>query len=282
MDIPREIGGFELGRRLGEGALAEVYEGVHRRSGKKRAFKLLKRDLAAHPESAQILIDEAAKLSRIRTPRVVAVLDAGEADGRFYVALEHLDGPTLARRLEGPAPLEPGAALLVLEGLLEAIAGVHEAGVVHCEVEPANVYLLGAGGSLDVRLAGFSQSRRAGEEGERGVERAFAPFCAPEQAEGRHADPSFDVFSAGVVAHRMISGNAPRPAWQLQGSLPPLGARTPAAVAELVTRMANVDPIERPDARDALLQTAQLRGRPRPPQEPRRSLWSRLFKGAAS
>jgi serine/threonine-protein kinase len=172
---------------------------------------------------------------------VVTVHDYGEQDGTPYIVMELLDGETLADRLGG-GPLSPAAAATVCAQIAAALAAAHEAGLVHRDVKPANVFLTRDG----VKVLDFGVAVR----GESGPALGTPAYLAPEQLAHGPVTPAADVFALGVVLFEALAGRRPFGEDDARTDPPPFPAGTPAEVAELGGRCLAVDPAARPTAAD--------------------------------
>jgi eukaryotic-like serine/threonine-protein kinase len=264
------LGAYELLRRISSGSLAEVYEA--RRAGprgfaKRVALKRVLPQLAQDPRVARSFCAAARVHAALTHPGVVSVLDFGEADGELYLVMEYVDGVTLSEVLSAAATrkrrVDLGAALYVARELAAALQHAHEHrdavdaphGVVHRHLAPGHV-LLGRAG--EVKLTDFGMRRVAVSElrAVKGL-RDELGYVAPEQAQGREAEPRSDLFSLGVILAEMLSG-APliqgdsaaellqslqeRP-WE---SLPGVVGHAPPGVVALVQKLLARSPRNRP------------------------------------
>jgi hypothetical protein len=135
-------GRYQVIRLLGEGAMGRVYLAEHVTLGRKVAVKVLRRSSANDPEMIERFRREARAVSRLEHPGIVYISDFGQTDDqRFYLAMEHVDGPTLgeleAAALPGVLPLD--RALDVLRQITDALAAAHDAGIIHRDLKPENI-----------------------------------------------------------------------------------------------------------------------------------------------
>ena len=210
-------GRYELGRVLGAGGTAKVYEAHDLRLDRQVAVKLVPA-APAEPELRQRFVREARSAAAFTHPNAVALFDAGESDGYLYLVMELVDGQSLADRLATDGPLEPATAGNITAGVLAALAAAHAVGIVHRDVKPGNI-LLGANGT--VKLADFGIAKRHdGDDVTVIGEIVGTPkYLAPELLDGEPATPSSDVYATGVVLFEMLAGH------------PPFDANTPLATA---------------------------------------------------
>src|SRR5215207_4314516 len=182
----RSVGNYVLGAQLGRGATSEVFAAEHRFLGDPAAIKLLRAEGAGEGGGAALeeLVAEAAKLRAVAHPNVVRVLDVGSdpASGRCYLAMERVDGESLAARLLREGRLPEAEVRRLGAAIADGLAAVHAAGLVHRDLKPANVMLDGARPKLvDFGIAKFlggdaalATSRRVGTPA----------YMAPEQLTG--------------------------------------------------------------------------------------------------
>jgi predicted ATPase len=200
----QRLGRYELVRRLGFGASGEVWEAtLHGPEGFRRPVAL--KVLRGVPDEARRagLLREARLGALLQHPNVVAVHDAGEADGRGFVAMELVVGVSLAAAAE-PGPLSPRAVLDV--GLQTCAALAHLAasgGLVHRDVKPSNLMLDRFG---TVKLTDLGIARWASEEG---VAAGTPGYASPEQLAGRPTDARSDLFSLGMTLAALATAAAP-------------------------------------------------------------------------
>jgi hypothetical protein len=242
-------GRYELVRHIARGGMGDVYEGIDRLLHRPVAVKLFR----AAPRSDRDRFDaEVRLLAGLSHPVLVRVYDAGSHDDDAYVVLELIDGPPLSERLQqGPVP--PGEVATLASELADALAYIHERGVVHRDVTPANV-LCGPDGRarlVDFGIARLLESPRVTATA---VTIGTASYMAPEQVQGRDVTPAADVYALGLVLLEALSGRR-----EYSGTVhevvaarlardPDTVTGVPEAWQALLRRMTSRDPARRPSA----------------------------------
>ena len=211
LQVGSTIGDHTLVKRIGEGAMGTVFEGVHSLIGKRVAIKVLKHGTDEGQLASKRLLEEARAANAIQHRGIVDIYDVGLLpDGRPYLVMELLLGRSLhdeVRRAKGGLPLK--MVVHVLTGVLEALAAAHRAGVVHRDLKASNVFLVEQPSGLPlVKLVDFGIARRAGRS-----EVLTMPsmtvgsmgFMAPEHIGGKPVAQS-DLYAVGCLAWLMLSG----------------------------------------------------------------------------
>ncbi|OEJ93469.1 serine/threonine-protein kinase [Streptomyces thermolilacinus] len=253
-------GRYRLDDLLGRGGAADVYEGVDLRLRRPVAVKVFRPGGAADTEER--FDGEGRLLAQLQHPGLITVYDCGRDDGTPYLVMELVRGTTLRRRI-ATGPLAPAEAGRIGAALASTLAHVHEAGVVHRDVKPANILLDEAGAP---RLTDFGISRLLGTTARTvpGALVGTAAYMAPEQVLGRGAGPAADIYSLGLVLIESIKGEleydgAPLEAAMARLHRPPvIPPETPAAVVGLLEAMTDADESRRPDARACVRALAAL------------------------
>lgn len=208
---------YRLLSPLGAGGMAEVYEGWDDRLARPVAIKLLRPDLACHPDLRRRFEFEAKAAARLSHPNVVSVYDAGEEDGRSYIVMERLRGESLADVIRR-GPMDQAWLRRIAEEVLGALAAAHAAGIVHRDVKPANI-LLGSDGCAkvaDFGIASVTQERLGADDDSPtachtgvGLVIGTIAYMAPERAMGQPATVQSDLYSLGVVLYEALTGVKP-------------------------------------------------------------------------
>jgi tetratricopeptide (TPR) repeat protein len=213
------VGRYRLVSKLGEGGMGVVYEAVGE-AGMRVALKLLAPGHADDAERRKRFVREARVMTALEHPGIARVLDAGEADGQAFLAMELVRGASLKRRLAAAAgPLPLSEALRIARDTAHAVAFAHGRGVVHRDLKPDNL-MVSEDGSVRVLDFGLAKLReRAGgilydAPTESSVTReggvlGTPAYMSPEQALGREVGFPTDVFSLGVLLYEMATGTRP-------------------------------------------------------------------------
>jgi serine/threonine protein kinase len=199
---------------VGEGAMARVYAAEDLDTGGVVAVKVLEPQHLERAGGLEQFLAEARAAERVRHPNVVTVHSVGRrGDGRPYIVMELLEGEALGAFLEREERLPLGGAVAVCAALADALAAAHAAGVVHRDVKPGNVFLVGELGRpraaklLDFGLAQLEQSNAS--EFESGMAVGTTTYMAPEQVLAEPIDGRADVYGLGVLLFKMLTGHAP-------------------------------------------------------------------------
>lgn len=276
------IGTFRLVRRIGGGGMGEVFEGHDDKLERRAAIKVLSG--AVTPDARERFLREARLAAAVDSPHVVRVYQVGETDTGPFVAMEFVEGTDLEDHLSArPDPLPVPEALRILHEALTGLAAAHARGLIHRDVKPRN--LMVARGTGTVKVVDFGLAREVSPDPS--LTRAGAvigtpEYMSPQQARGEVLDARTDVYSAGVVLYRMLSGRSPFRrdgamatviAVATQQPAPPL-AGAPAPLRALAARLMAPDANDRPaDAAAALAELADVErvlAAPAPPPRPPR------------
>jgi hypothetical protein len=211
----RRLGPYEILSPLGAGGMGEVYVARDERLDRRVAIKVLAADIATDPAHLIRFQREAKAASALNHPNIVAVYDIGESDSVRYVAMELLEGKTLAEVLvAGPLPARK---LLDIAGqIADGLAAAHEAGIVHRDLKPANVMVTREGFA---KILDFGLARASSPAGEQSNVETETPaptlsgqivgtvgYMSPEQARGEPVDFRSDQFSLGSMLYEMATG----------------------------------------------------------------------------
>ncbi len=249
---------YQLQGLIARGGMADVYRATDTRLQRPVAIKLL-RDAT----EASRFEREMHTLATLRHPGIVSLLDAGStAEGTPFLVLELRREPTLATRLSH-GPIAPERVLTIARGLAEALAYLHERGVVHRDVKPGNVFV---DEHDTTRLTDFGIARVAGAGSltATGFTMGTARYLAPEQVTGGNVTPAVDVYALALVMIECLSGEPAFSGTQAEVATarlvrgPDLPPSTPPGWRALLGAMTSRDPELRPAAARVAVELAAL------------------------
>jgi serine/threonine-protein kinase len=196
-------------RRLGRGAMGDIYLATDELLGREVAVKVLADRYAADEGIRERFKREALAAARLSGEAgAVTIFDVGEWDGRPFIVMEHLAGGSLEDKLRRDGAQPPARALPWLEQAAAALDAAHRHGIVHRDVKPANLLLNERG---EVSVADFGIASAAGMDSMTltGTVLGTAGYLSPEQAMGERATPASDLYALAVVAYELLTGERP-------------------------------------------------------------------------
>ena len=268
----QRIGNYRVVRKIGQGGMGSVWEAKHEQLGRKKAIKLLRRELTEDPQVKVRFFNEAKAASRVDHPSVVKIDEFGYLpDGTAFIIMEYLNGEPLSVRLRnqgGKLPLPD--IYRIGRQIASALAATHMKGIIHRDLKPDNVMLVPdsevAGGER-VKILDFGIAKAITEYSGPGAEEfktntglvlGTATYMAPEQCKGAgEISEKADVYSLAIVMYRMCCGKVPFRAegpgeimamhiFSQPQPLREVEPRTPEALAQLIHRMMSKEAHERP------------------------------------
>ncbi len=204
------LSGYEMLGELGRGGMGVVFKARDTRLKRLVALKMILVGDYAGPEQLARFRAAAEAVARLRSPGIVQVYEVGEQAGRPYMALELVEGGTLAQRLGG-TPLPPAEAARVVRALAVAVEHAHQCGVLHRDLKPANILLTPDG---QPKVSDFGLAKLLDEDAARtqtGAVLGTPSYMAPEQAAGRvhELGPATDVYALGTILYEALTGRPP-------------------------------------------------------------------------
>jgi serine/threonine-protein kinase len=213
--VNKTLGSYHIVRVLGEGGMGRVYEARHMRIEKKRfAIKVLHPELARNQEIIQRFQREAEAAATISHPNVVGVYDVDRTpNGRPYLVCEYLHGIDLADYTTKVGKLPSLLAIRIARQLCKGLAAAHAESVVHRDLKPQNVFLLGDPTDPTVKILDFGLSRFVDKSQntltKTGIVMGTPSYMSPEQARGERGDHRTDIYGVGVILYDALTGRAP-------------------------------------------------------------------------
>lgn len=207
---------YRLARKVGSGSMGDVYEGRRIADDLQIAVKVLKPEHTADEVFRHRFLREAKSTVAVQHPNVVDVMDFGEAEGGWlYIVMEFLQGEELSEYLDRLKRLTWKQSCALLQQAATGLAAAHELGIVHRDVKPSNILLVDdkAGGAR-VKIVDFGVAKLADSAQSRVLTQVDAVigtvhYMSPEQAEGGDADHRSDIYSLGITAYELATGQVP-------------------------------------------------------------------------
>ena len=202
---------YEIGKRIGRGGMAEIFQARDILLDRPVAIKVLFPEFATDPAFVERFRREAQAAANLNHPNIVGVYDWGKVNNTYYIAMEYVNGRTLADILKQSGTLTPMQVCDVMSEVASALISAHQNGVIHRDVKPGNILVSTTG---QVKVADFGIARALGSGVEQGLTQTgavmgTATYFSPEQAQGASTDQRSDIYSLGVVMYEMLSGSAP-------------------------------------------------------------------------
>ena len=219
--VGKRLKDFYVLRRLGRGAMAEVYLAQQVSLGRQVALKVLNAELARDPNYVRRFHHEARAAAALVHAGIVQIYEVGQDDGVHYIAQEYVQGRNLGEIIRSRGSLEPRLVLDILRQVAAALSKAACEGIVHRDIKPENIMLARSG---EVKVADFGLARALRDGAmtnltQVGVTMGTPLYMSPEQIEGRELDSRSDIYSLGVTAYHALAG------------APPFTGETPLAVA---------------------------------------------------
>jgi serine/threonine protein kinase len=202
------ISHYRVLSEIGRGGMGIVYKAEDIRLHRPVALKFLSQELTRDFDAKQRFIQEARAASSLDHPNICTIYDVDEsADGQLFLAMAYYEGEPLNRRLLRGA-LDPAVAIDIAKQVASGLAKAHDAGIIHRDVKPANLFVTREG---LVKILDFGVAKLVGRAGLTRTDAVLGTlaYMAPEQRHGREADARTDLWSLGVVLYEMLTGQLP-------------------------------------------------------------------------
>ncbi len=220
MEPGTKLGHYEILSPLGEGGMGQVYRARDTTLDRDVAIKVLSEDFASDANRLARFEREAKLLASLNHPNIATIFGFEESDGVLFIAMELVEGDSLAERIAASGRIEIDEALEIARRIALALEAAHEAGVIHRDLKPANVQVSPDG---TVKVLDFGLAKAYEVEGSdpssdlshsptmmaatgTGVIMGTAPYMSPEQARGTPVDKRSDIWAFGCVLYEMLAG----------------------------------------------------------------------------
>ena len=207
---PLVIAGYRRVRQLGVGGMGEVHLAQHDRLNRQVALKLMRPNVATDQEFAKRFLRESKAMAAVNHPNVVAIHDAGEAEGYLYMAIEFVDGIDLSKLLKTRGVVDEATAIKILIGCCKGLEAIDAAGLVHRDIKPANIFLDRKG---EPKIGDLGLARQVDGEDRMtmtGSAWGTPAYMPPEQLRGiADIDIRCDLYALGAAFYTIITGSEP-------------------------------------------------------------------------
>jgi serine/threonine-protein kinase len=210
------LGKYELTRMLGKGGMGEVWEAEHALTGRRVAVKILTEHYLSNKKVVARFGREARAASAVQHDGIVEILDQDRTDsGIPFLVMEFLEGESVGQRIKRLGRLSQDDTMAIMLPLLDALDAAHQAGVIHRDLKPDNVFILpGARGEERIKILDFGISQKADEIEhhltQEGSVLGTPHYMSPEQARGEpNIDGRVDVYAVGVMLYECVVGDVP-------------------------------------------------------------------------
>jgi predicted Ser/Thr protein kinase len=205
-----DLAGYRSEELIGRGGMGEVYRATDLRLGRPVALKVLAAPVAEDDRLRERLLRESRIAASLDHPNVIPVYEAGEQDGRLFIAMRYVPGGDLKDLLSREGALAPARAVAIGEQLAGALDAAHRSGLVHRDVKPSNVLLNTEDGREHCYLADFGLTQSASERGvTEGHFMGSVAYVAPEQIRGDEVDGRADQYALACLLFECLTGTVP-------------------------------------------------------------------------
>ena len=202
---------YEIQQRIGRGGMADVLLARDLLLDRPVAIKVLFAEFATDPNFVERFRREAQSAAALNHPNIVSVYDWGKYGGTYFIAMEYIEGRTLADIVRANGRVSPVQAAEIASEVSAALAFAHRNGVVHRDIKPANI-LIGSSGQVKVADFGIARAMNSAADSnltQVGLVMGTATYFSQEQAQGAQPDPRSDLYSLGIVMYEMVGGRPP-------------------------------------------------------------------------
>lgn len=205
--VNKTLGQFHITRELGRGGMAVVYEAYQPALQRHVALKVLSPQLANDQAFTQRFRQEAIAAAKLRHPNIITIYDVGQSGELNYIVMERLDGHPLAS-LTRQGPMPPAQVGAIVTQIAQALDYAHQRGFIHRDIKPSNI-MLDSNGHATLMDFGIAKALTGARLTQTGMVIGTPEYMSPEQVAGEDIDGRTDVYSLGIVAYEMLTGQVP-------------------------------------------------------------------------
>ena len=266
-------GRYEILELLGQGGMGAVYKARDREVDRLVALKVIRPELAGHPNVLRRFKQELILARQVTHKNVIRIFDLVEAEGAKFISMEYIDGRDLKSIHAERGKLQPEEAAEIIEQVCRALDAAHAEGVIHRDLKPQNI-MVDKHGRVAVMDFGIARSREMPGLTQTGDLVGTPEYMSPEQAKGEEIDSRSDLFSLGIILYELLTGKSPYEATSSVAALlkrtqeravPPikLDPAIPKFMNDIVVRCLEIDPQRRYASAQEILRDLEARRPPR-------------------
>ena len=266
-------GRYEILELLGQGGMGAVYKARDREVDRLVALKVIRPELAGHPDVLRRFKQELILARQVTHKNVIRIFDLGEAEGAKFISMEYIEGRDLKSIHAERGKLQPEEAAEIIEQVCRALDAAHAEGVIHRDLKPQNI-MVDKHGRVVVMDFGIARSRELSGLTQTGDLVGTPEYMSPEQAKGEEIDSRSDLFSLGIILYELLTGISPYEATTpvvallkrtQERAVPPdkLDPAIPEFMNDIVVRCLEIDPQRRYASAQEILQDLEARHGPR-------------------
>ncbi len=201
-------GRYELLQLLGEGGMGAVYKARDRELEREVALKVIRPEMADHPEILQRFKQELILARQVTDRNVIRIFDIGEAGKTKFITMEYLEGENLHQILSARGKLEVAEAVDIMEQVASGLAAAHREGIIHRDLKPGNI-MRDKSGRVVVMDFGLARTFSGDGMTRTGAMLGTIEYMSPEQAQGMEVKASSDIFTFGLILYELLAGVTP-------------------------------------------------------------------------
>ncbi len=266
-------GRYEILQMLGEGGMGAVYKARDVELEREVALKVIRPEMAEHPEILQRFKQELILARQITDRNVIRIFDIGEAGKTKFITMEYLEGENLHQILKRQGKLEVAEAIGIMEQTASGLAAAHREGIIHRDLKPGNI-MRDKNGRVVVMDFGLARTISGDGMTRTGAMLGTIEYMSPEQAQGKDVKASSDIFTFGLILYELLAGVTPFHAESAIASLlmrsqqravplADVAKNVPSTLSNIVSKCLETDPAKRyqsAEELDADLRAWQGRG----------------------